>query len=274
MTQDDRGSRRNAAEEQGEPQHVLAVLLAPLILLAKPDSRPFVTCYDTGREREWGAVHMGGIVFLWILLVVVAFVNHQDTLVAWVLGATFVLGVIGAMMNASSEEKEALERVRREKRNQDRMKPSPGVVLASEVRQTAGNRSVDALVNTNTVRQGDQGAYQLPDCDKTYIAYTTARETMRRRLRYMELKYPLNLSKEHEAGQSPIEAALQRAETHWRSSKSYHPYDFFQLADNINALQMWVTVEDMEAFCVDAENLHRCWKGGAALNVWLPQRKD
>lgn len=197
--------------------------------------------YEQG--KQFGEVtRMGAIVFLWIILVVVAFENHQDTLVAWVLGVTFVLGVIGAMIHASSEEKEALERVKREKQDQDTIQPASGATSPSEI-------------------------------DKAVVAYTTARETMRRRLHFMELKYPLDLSKERTRGQSPIEAALQRAEARWQSSKSYHPYDFFRLADNINALQMWVTDEDMEAFYADAYNLHRHWEGWMWLNVLLPPEK-
>ena len=174
---------------------------------------------------------MGGIVFLWILLVVVAFVNHQDTLVAWVLGATFVLGVIGAMMNASSEEKEALERVKREKQNLDIMQPSPG-------------------------------GSSVPE------AYQAARETMGQRLHYLELKYPLNLNKERVRNLDNIECMLQRAESWWeRGRPSVELHTFFRYVTNINALRMWMSKEDETAYRVDAKNMLTLWKQQATLRA-------
>ena len=272
---------------------------------------------------------MGAIVFLWILLVVVAFVNHQYTLVGWVLGATFVLFVVGAMIHASSEEKAALERVKREKQDQDRVQPSPVVASPPQVHQTTGHRAatagamlllgwcltvavavgahhaiptlwvvgvsivvlaaaitmigsgkkqaapvnVPANVPVNTVRQGVQDAYRLSKSDRAYVAYQTARSAMEQRLRFLELKYPLDLSKEQTAGQTPIESALQHAEVCWKSKDPFHPYLFFRSEDNINVLQMWLTDEDLGTFWTDGENLHRCWVEWMWVNRWLPEEK-
>ncbi len=272
---------------------------------------------------------MGGILFLWILLVVVAFVNHQYTLVGWVLGATFVLIVVGAMIHASSEEKAALERVKREKQDQDRVQPSPVVASPPEVHQTAGHRaatagamlllgwclivavavgthhvistlwlvgvsivvlaaaitmigsgkkraaSANAPANTNSVRQEEQEGYQPSDRDRVYFAYKAARDNMQRRLRLLELKYPLDWSKEQRRARcSPIEAALRRAETSWgKKKKHYDPYAFFWSEANLNVLQMWVTDEDLKAFYADASEMYRLWEGWAWINGWLPQEK-
>ncbi|MHB1681942.1 MAG: hypothetical protein ACYCYO_03825 [Bacilli bacterium] len=154
---------------------------------------------------------MGGIVFLWILLIIVGFVNHKFVLVGVVGGAGLLAILIYASASISSDP--------------DKINKGP--------------------------REREKWARDT---------YDSARVRMCRQLRFLELKYPLDLKEECLGSPDPVETLMRRVEEEWETGEPFHPYAFFQSSTSTDVLLMWMNNEDGVAFEETASQTYDKWK--------------